>query len=349
MIVARLKDNGDLEIHKDVELVEGDNISISADLVVFPGFEETIGELGVTSLGVIQVYGEYVEGVELQGEEIIAPLDKVALDNKKAEANNLTKADYTIETWNTLEIALGLPEETQEQVDTKLLAITNAISNLVEVVTDFDINLSFSESYTGSRPRIYSYTSNNFAMLRATTLHLNMLEIGTNVDMVIYVNESARTGTSFVMNEGDTIGFRFTNRSKNNETVRFIINLDSPSGYASNSTNISLRASANSGCYLTTAMVEYYGLEDDGIELTAMRELRSHSGYKYQDVLEEYSQASPMIIRGIEQSEDKDYYYSMIKDVVDNIVIWVADEEWEKAETAYLDLYYYLKERFGGV
>ena len=97
------------------------------------------------------------------------------------------------------------------------------------------------------------------------------------------------------------------------------------------------------GCYLTTAMVGYFGKADDGIELTAMRELRSHSGYKYQDVLEEYSQMSPIIIRGIEQSENKGYYYNMIKDVVDNIVIWVASEEWEKAETAYLDLYYYLK------
>lgn len=102
-------------------------------------------------------------------------------------------------------------------------------------------------------------------------------------------------------------------------------------------------------CYLTTAMVGYFNKADDGIELIAMRELRSHSGYKYQDVLKEYAQISPIIIRGIEQSEDKDYYYNMIKDVVDNIVILVVNEEWEKAETAYLDLYYYLKEKFGGV
>ena len=103
------------------------------------------------------------------------------------------------------------------------------------------------------------------------------------------------------------------------------------------------------GCYLTTAMVGYFNKADDGIELTAMRELRSHSGYKYQDMLEEYSQASPIIIKGIEQSENKDYYYNMIKDVVDNIVISVANKKWEEAETAYLDLYYYLKERFGGI
>ena len=101
-------------------------------------------------------------------------------------------------------------------------------------------------------------------------------------------------------------------------------------------------------CYLTTAMVGYFGKDDNGVELTAMRELRSHSGYKYQDVLEEYYQVSPIIIRGIEKSENKDYYYNMIKDVVDNIVVWVANEKWEEAETPYLDLYYYLKEKFGG-
>ena len=35
--------------------------------------------------------------------------------------------------------------------------------------------------------------------------------------------------------------------------------------------------------------------------------------------------------------------------LVDNIVIWVADKEWRKAETAYLNLYYELKEKFGGI
>ncbi len=39
----------------------------------------------------------------------------------------------------------------------------------------------------------------------------------------------------------------------------------------------------------------------------------------------------------------------MIKDVVDNIVILVVNEKWEEAETFYLDLYYYLKEKFGGI
>ena len=102
-------------------------------------------------------------------------------------------------------------------------------------------------------------------------------------------------------------------------------------------------------CYLTTAMVGYFNKADDGIELNSMRKLREYYKDKHADTLAEYYQVSPLIIDGIEQSSNKEYYYNMIKDVVDNIVIWVADEEWERAEAAYLDLYYYLKEKKWGV
>ena len=99
-------------------------------------------------------------------------------------------------------------------------------------------------------------------------------------------------------------------------------------------------------CYLTTAMVGYFGKDDDGIELNSMRALRSHSGHKYPDVLDEYHRVSPLIIQGIEQSGQQEYYYGMIKNVVENIVAWVANEEWEKAEQAYLNLYNWLKNEF---
>jgi len=99
-------------------------------------------------------------------------------------------------------------------------------------------------------------------------------------------------------------------------------------------------------CYLTTAMVGYFGKDDDGIELNSMRALRSHSGHKYQDVLYEYCRISPLIIQGIERTGQQNYYYSMIKDVVDKIVAWIANEEWQQAEQAYLDLYNWLKNEF---
>ena len=99
-------------------------------------------------------------------------------------------------------------------------------------------------------------------------------------------------------------------------------------------------------CFLTTAMVDYYGKSDNGPELMAMRTLRSHSGHKYPDVLDEYHRVSLQIIQGIEQSGQQEYYYGMIKNVVENIVAWVANEEWQQAEHAYLNLYNWLKNEF---
>lgn len=99
-------------------------------------------------------------------------------------------------------------------------------------------------------------------------------------------------------------------------------------------------------CFLTTAMVNYYGKADDGIELTAIRALREHYRCKHRDTLLEYSRASYFIIQGIKNSRNKEYYYNVIKKVVDNIVIWVADKKWQKAEIAYLNLYYELKQLF---
>lgn len=147
---------------------------------------------------------------------------------------------------------------------------------------------------------------------------------------------------------GQALGYYFSIKSglKADAEIKGVVTIREGSSVGDIIYRDGFRLLTENKCYLTTAMVGYFNKEDNGIELTAMRELRSHSGYKYQDMLEEYSQMSPIIIRGIERSEDKDYYYSLIKDVVDNIVIWVANEEWEKAETAYLDLYYYLKERF---
>lgn len=145
--------------------------------------------------------------------------------------------------------------------------------------------------------------------------------------------------------QGDSLYIRGQNASSSSDFIGTVkLHLNSPDGVVVAQFDFNLPMMSD--CFLTTAMVDYYGKADNCPELMAMRTLRSHSGHKYQDVLEEYSQMSPIIIRGIEQSEDKDYYYNMIKDVVDNVVIWVANEKWEEAETAYLDLYYYLKERF---
>ena len=97
-------------------------------------------------------------------------------------------------------------------------------------------------------------------------------------------------------------------------------------------------------CYLTSAMVGYYGKDDDGVELTAMRRLREVYAEKHAETLKTYYTDSAKIVSEIERLGMEDYYYGRIKDVVDEIVIHVENENWSVAEGLYLDLYYELKE-----
>ncbi len=98
-------------------------------------------------------------------------------------------------------------------------------------------------------------------------------------------------------------------------------------------------------CYLTSAMVGYYGKPDDGVELTAMRRLREVYAEKHAKTLKTYYADSAIIVPEIERLDMEDYYYGHIKDVVDEIVIHVENENWSVAEGLYLELYYGLKEK----
>jgi hypothetical protein len=147
--------------------------------------------------------------------------------------------------------------------------------------------------------------------------------------------------------QGDSLYIQGLNNSSSSDFIGTVkLHLNSPDGVVVAQFDFNLPMRSSGDCFLTTTMVNYYSKADNCPELMAMRTLRSHSGHKYPDVLDEYHRVSPLIIQGIERTGQQNYYYSMIKDVVDKIVAWVANEEWEKAETAYLDLYYYLKERF---
>ena len=97
-------------------------------------------------------------------------------------------------------------------------------------------------------------------------------------------------------------------------------------------------------CYLTSAMVGYYGKPDDGVELTSMRRLREVYAEKHAETLKTYYADSAIIISEVERLDMQDYYYGRIKDVVDEIVIHIDNENWNDAEVLYLDLYYGLKE-----
>jgi hypothetical protein len=103
-------------------------------------------------------------------------------------------------------------------------------------------------------------------------------------------------------------------------------------------------------CYLTTTIVGYFGLSDNGPELTAMRALRNH--YKnvsgYSEILSEYSTVSSGIISGIEESDNKHSEYTYIHNTVIAVMNHVNAEEWEQAHDLYMAMYMDLKTRYVG-
>ena len=199
----------------------------------------------------------------------------------------------------------------------------------------------------------YAYLSNTVILPEDCTLYIH--DNNERAEWIdwwwIKNDEKIRAGNSDLatienpyvsFNEGDSLAFDVDSLiSAQGDILDVELRLNSEDGVPVGYLYVEIRPSEN--CFLTTAMVNYYGKADNCPELMAMRTLRSHSGHKYPDVLDEYHRVSPQIIQGIEQSNQEEFYYREIRGVVENIVNWVADEEWEKAETAYLNLYYELK------
>ena len=104
----------------------------------------------------------------------------------------------------------------------------------------------------------------------------------------------------------------------------------------------------SAGCYLTTTMVQYKGLLDDGPELIAMRQLREHyrGDAYYDNGLIEYYANSQSIIDGINASVDPSIDYEFIYQSVLKVKNYVDQSMWKEAIDEYIDTYFILKNRY---
>jgi hypothetical protein len=102
------------------------------------------------------------------------------------------------------------------------------------------------------------------------------------------------------------------------------------------------------GCYLTSATVQYKGLLDDGVELTAMRALRDY--YKgdvyYDNLIAEYYESSGAIIQGIESSLDPSVDYEFIYQSVLKVKDYVDQSMWVEGWNEYYETYLTLKNKY---
>jgi len=104
----------------------------------------------------------------------------------------------------------------------------------------------------------------------------------------------------------------------------------------------------NQACYLTTACVNYKGLDDNCSELTAMRLLREHyiDDLDYRELIREYYQLASQIIESINAEDDPSLIYDQIYQSVKICEIAVNNGDWAIARDEYLSMYYELAETY---
>lgn len=109
------------------------------------------------------------------------------------------------------------------------------------------------------------------------------------------------------------------------------------------------KPSGGSGCFLTSACVDYMGKEDDCEELTALRKFRDgymRSTESGKALVDEYYEIAPKIVKNIDNSQSKELYYQYIYAVVKNCASLIAQEKYEETLAEYQKMVVTLKNQF---
>jgi hypothetical protein len=102
------------------------------------------------------------------------------------------------------------------------------------------------------------------------------------------------------------------------------------------------------GCLLTTTIVGYFGLSDNGPELTAMRVLRDHYAEVdgYTEIIQDYYTNSPRIIEAIVAANSESVEYSYIHNTVLAVKQHIDLGELQQAHDLYMEMYAQLKTKY---
>lgn len=103
----------------------------------------------------------------------------------------------------------------------------------------------------------------------------------------------------------------------------------------------------NGGCFLTTACVDYYNLEDDCYELETLRNFRDiyirniPNGNLY---IKEYYEISPKIVQYIQLHPKKDKIFNYIYACINKSIFYIENKNYSKAFEEYQRMYHTLLE-----
>jgi hypothetical protein len=110
--------------------------------------------------------------------------------------------------------------------------------------------------------------------------------------------------------------------------------------------NAKKQDSDSSGCFLTTACVEYAGLTDDCRELQVLRRFRSEYVCNLpngQSILAEYDQYAPIIVKGIKASGMSSEIFSRLFSTIRKAVSFIETGSYDKAFFIYSSIFKELK------
>lgn len=101
---------------------------------------------------------------------------------------------------------------------------------------------------------------------------------------------------------------------------------------------------SGSGCYITTACVEYMGLADDCDEMETLRHYRDilvEQDEEFRQQVLDYYRKAPVIVQKIMQSKNKDEQLKhLYKDLVQKCVFMLKSGKFEEAKQHYINVYH---------
>lgn len=215
------------------------------------------------------------------------------------------------------------------------------------------LSFNLSPNYDGNQR---NFDTNQVTIPYACTLYMDNTPTNANLTLSWVKNGSATqaygsnswSNRTMSFNGGDTLLIRAAYSTRNDyNNATLTLKFTNANGYVVSTFNYSLKGTG-SVCLLTSAMVDYYGLEDQGPELTAMRRLREEyiNVEGYLEIINEYYDISGEIIEKIDLSEDKEEWYEFIYDNVKEVQFYIEQDDFKSAHDVYMNLYEVLKNEF---
>lgn len=105
-------------------------------------------------------------------------------------------------------------------------------------------------------------------------------------------------------------------------------------------------SSKDSGCFITTACVQYYGLEDECYQLTTLRRFRDSfmiGTAENRKLINQYYQKAPQIVEQLNNHPQKTVLYKTIFNQINKACLFIEQNDFKSAKQTYINAVKHLR------